>query len=59
MNKEQNLPFGKQKSPVQILVVVVVVVVVSSQYGAIANGVPARLGGALGRNQEREEKPWF
>lgn len=38
MNKEQNLPFGKWKSPVQI-VVVVMVVVVNSQYEAVANGV--------------------
>lgn len=60
MSKEQNFPFGKRKSPVQILVVVVVaVVVVNSQYGAIANGVSARLGEALGRNQEQEEKSWF
>lgn len=58
MNKAQNLPFGKWKSPVQMLVVVVVMV--SSQYGVIANGVSARLGEAVGRNHcERVENYWF
>lgn len=60
MNKAQNLPFGKWKSPVQMLVVVAVaVVMVSSQYGVTANGVSAWLGEAVGGNHcERVENYW-